>query len=195
MKTDEILNQVLAHIRLVRDDKEKLQKILDFILEEIYEEPDDEPLEIPDRFEKILKPIAQSIDAGFICFLNPKTLEIEEVPQELINDPYEFKMMTGSGLEDFQLKYKSWDEYYEFEPLESHESFRIMEAFAERQDDEKFKNQLIYALNNRKPFANFKWKVDNSKYRQDWFDFKQQWLEDRVRELIWIELNKLTDEE
>ena len=60
-------------------------------------------------------------------------------------------------------------------------AIRRMEAFAERlKGDEKLQNQLFRALNNRKPFANFKDIIDNSDYRQNWFDFKFRWLENSV---------------
>ncbi len=181
---DDILNEVLAYIRLVRDDKQKLKKILDFILEEIYEKPE-KVLEIPEKYEKLLHPIAQAIDCGLICYLNLDTLEIEELPSLLITDRADFETQCGEWEEEF--KHQHWENHMSFEPLGSRESFRIMEGFAAQQSDAKFQEQLFYALNNRKPFASFKWKVDNSPYRQDWFDFKQQWLEGHIREdLHWF---------
>jgi len=50
--------------------------------------------------------------------------------------------------------------------------------------------RLANALNNRKPFANFKFIIDNSEYRQDWFDFKQRYLERYVKELLALELQR-----
>jgi hypothetical protein len=49
---------------------------------------------------------------------------------------------------------------------------------------------LDYALNNRKPFANFKYHIDNSDYRQDWFDFKKHYLEAYVKELLAVRLEQ-----
>lgn len=187
MNAQQLLNKILPILHSVKDKEDKLRQILDFLNEEIYEEQEEEILQIPEEFEKLLKPIAGSIDAGMNCYLNPKSLEIEEVPALLVNDPHEYKMLTGFGTEDEELKHQNWDKCYVFEPLKSNESFRIMEAFAENMEDRKFREQLFYALNNRKPFANFKWKIDNSPYRQDWFDFKQKWLEGYVREeLYWF---------
>jgi len=150
--------------------------------------------EIPNRFYDLLPKIADGIDAGLIIYLNPETLEMEEIPKSLMDNPHEFKLVTGYGIEDEELKHEGWDEYYKFEPLESHESFKIMESFADNMVDEKFRDQLYYALNHRKPFANFKWKIDNSQFRQDWFDFKQQWLENHVKQIIFSEINKLPDD-
>ena len=82
-----------------------------------------------------------------------------------------------------------WDKYFEFSPPDSNEGFRIMEAFAERlKEDEKLQNRLIRALNNRKPFVNFNDIIHDSDYRQKWFDFKQQWLENFVAARLLEEL-------
>lgn len=191
---NEILSQVLAHIRLVAEDKQKLQKILDFILEEIYEEPEEEALEIPERFEKLLNPIAQSIDCGQIVYINLDTLQTEEVTPDM-EDPEEFELNYGDCDWATGPEFYKWENTIRFEPLDSHQSFEIMEAFAENMEDEKFREQLIYALNNRKPFANFKWKIDDSRYRQNWFDFKQERLENHVREIIWSKLNEISPED
>ncbi len=185
----DILAEVLGYIRQISDDKKKLQKILDFILEEIYEAPKEEQLKIPEDFKKLLKPIAESIDCGQIVYINLDTLQIEEVFPDMEN------------LEEFELNYSdcdwatepefyNWENTIRFEKPDSNESYKIMEAFAESMEDEKFREQLFYALNNRKPFANFKWEIDNSSYRQNWFDFKQRWLENYVKEKIWAELNE-----
>jgi hypothetical protein len=136
--------------------------------------------DIPERFKKVIPEIAQSIDAGFVCFLNPETMEIEEIRQRAIDDPEEYEAITGVILENEEYKHQDWDSVFEFEPLDSNESFRIMEAFTAKLSDKAIQNRLIYALNHRKPFANFKSIIDNSIFRQDWFNFKQHWLENML---------------
>ncbi len=129
--------------------------------------------------------------SGQIVYLNLDTMETEDVIPDM-EDPEDFEMNYGECDWAEEPKFYKWENTMRFEPLESHGSFRIMEAFAERMGDEDFQGELFDILNDRKPFANFKWRIDNSKYRQDWFDFKQQWLEGCVRETIWSELNKTT---
>jgi hypothetical protein len=46
MKVKKLLDQILPILHPVKDDEEKLQQILDFLLEVIYEEPD-QPVGIP----------------------------------------------------------------------------------------------------------------------------------------------------
>jgi len=186
MNKDKLLDEILQILRSVKDDETKLRKILTFLKDEIYEEPEAEP--IPDKYKEVVAKIAESIDAGQVCYLNPDTLEMEDIYKEFLVDPEEYEAMTGETYESLELKHEEWDKCCTFEPPESRISFRIMEEFAENMPDRKFQNQLINALNRRKPFANFKFLIDNSDYRQNWFDFKKQWLQEYVWELLQMEL-------
>ncbi|KAF5434849.1 hypothetical protein C5S36_04280 [Candidatus Methanophagaceae archaeon] len=129
---------------------------------------------------KIIKEIAENIDCGMVCFINTETLETENAPQTFIEDPEEFEMITGMTAEDMKLKYLEWENYITVNPLESYEAFKIMEYFVDTVADKILQNKLIDALNRKKPFAGFNSVVDNSDYRQKWFDFKQQQLEEHV---------------
>lgn len=190
MNAQKLMDEILPILYTVKEDAIKLQKILQFLQDEIYEEPEEnDEIEIPEKFEKIVSEIADNIDAGFVCFLNTDTLETEEIRKEWMYDPEEYEAMTGESFEtDF--KYPSWENCLTFEPLESHESFEIMRRFADNHTNVRFQNKLFNVLNNRKPFANFKFIIDTSEFRQDWFDFKKRRMEIHVKELLWIHLNK-----
>lgn len=191
MKAQKLLDQILPILYTVKEDPIKLQKILTFLEDEIYEEPEEpEEIEVPEKFLKAVSEIADSIDAGFICFLNLDTGETEDIPKEMLHDPEDFEDMTGESFESMNFKYPEWEHCMTFEPLESHESFKIMRKFTDSRKDLKFQNKLNDALNNRKPFANFKFIIDNSVHRQDWFDFKKKYLENYVKELLSMELEK-----
>ncbi|WP_394335066.1 UPF0158 family protein [Zunongwangia atlantica] len=43
-------------------------------------------------------------------------------------------------------------------------------------------NKLIQILQQRHPFRHFKHTVDHSEFRQDWFAFKQQFIEKLITE-------------
>jgi hypothetical protein len=129
---------------------------------------------------EVIKNIAQKIDMGMICFLNTDTTEVESVPSES-DDAYE-----DTDFEDFYQdvydKVNSWDHFVRIDPPESRQSFKIMEDFIENciPDSDMIKKRLWNAISKRKPFQNFKYIIDNSQYRQDWFDFKQISLENFV---------------
>ena len=147
--------------------------------------------ELPEKFAPIINQIAQSIDAGFICYLNPETLEMEDIPKSLMHDPNEFETTTGLAWKKEELKYESWDECYVFEPLNSDESFQVMEAFAEHAEDELLQEQFFYVLSRKKPFANFKEVIHSSGQSNNWFQFKMNWLENRVKQIIYNEIHKM----
>lgn len=195
MKAQKLLDEILPILYTVKEDPIKLQKILTFLEEEIYEEPEelDEP-ELPEKFTKVVSEIADSIDSGLVCFLNMDTGETEDIPKDMLHDPEDFEAMTGESFESMNFKYPEWENFMTFEPLESHESFKIMRNFTDSLKDRMLQNRLVNALDNRKPFANFKFIIDNSAHRQDWFDFKKQYLENYVKELLSLELDADSDD-
>lgn len=187
MKTDELLNQILPILHSVKEDEEKLQQILDFLLEEIYEEPDDE-VEIPEKYRELVSKIAEAIDCGMICFVDPATLEMEDVPKSVLEERFFTELDEEDEDDELDLKHKNWEKCISVEPPESGESFAIMKDFVQEIDDKNLKRQLINALQNRRPFANFKNLIENSKFRKQWFAFKQKELEKYVWENIEFEI-------
>jgi len=189
MKAAELLKEILLILHDVKEDEKKLQKILDYLQEDENDPEEEEPgWQLPEKYNAVVKDIAGSIDAGFVCFMNTDTLEIDEFPRELLSDSYLYKMNTGVSLDELNLKYTQWEKYISIEPPETNESFRIMEKYAEQLDNSEFRTKLVNALYNRKPFANFKRIVDNSTFRQDWFDFKNRQLQEYVKTMIALEI-------
>jgi len=189
MKTDKLLQEIMHIIHEVKDDEKELQRILDFLHEDMNNPLEDEQEEqLPEKYNAVVKDVAGSIDSGFVCFLNTDTLEIDEFPRELLSNSYLYTMNTGVSLDELNLKYTQWENYITIEPLEGNESFRIMEKYAEQLDNARLRAQLVNALYNPKPFANFKRIIDNSDYRQDWFDFKDNQLQDYVKTMIEINM-------
>jgi len=149
--------------------------------------------ELPEKFAPVINPIAQSIDAGFICYLNPETMEMKDFPKSLTDDPNEFETSTSYAVQEEELKFKSWNKCFFFKPPDSNESFQIMEAFAENTEDEILQEQLFYALSSKKPFANFKEAIHSSKQSDNWFFFKMNWLEEHVKQIIYDKIHKMPE--
>jgi hypothetical protein len=201
MNAQQLLNEILPILHSVKEDKEKLQKILDFLLEEIYEEPEEMEPEIPEKYRKLVHDVAENIDCGLVCFINPETLEVEEIPKGTIDGFSDFSINREIGDEDEdeegdeeKFLHDDWETYITIEQRESGESFKIMEKFVDEVNDKNLKNKLINALNNRKPFANFKNIVESSNYREEWFAFKQHQLEILVWDELEYELEKYENE-
>jgi hypothetical protein len=125
--------------------------------------------------QSIIRDIAQELNCGNECYYNPKTNEIIAIPDfSQISDEEEFKEIFREDLEKIKQKKK---DFIKIETLESYESFKIMERFIEQVNDQIFKLELQGTLLRKKPFQNFKHKIDQSDFRQSWFDFKQHELE------------------
>lgn len=132
--------------------------------------------------KEIISRIAQNIDMGMICFINTDTMEYDYIPGEGY-DAFDNNEREDLFREVFD-KINSWEHLIRIAPPESWQSFRIMEQFIENciPDNDTLKKRLWDALDRRKPFRNFKFIIDDSEYRQRWFDFKQSQLEQLVLE-------------
>jgi len=188
MNKNRLLDEILAILRTVMEDKQKLEKIHQFLVDEIYEVETLNEIEIPEKYQKIVKQIAESIDGGITCHLNPGTLEVIEIPKNLANEinykGYSDNDEEFSELDDDLKKLDKWEKDITFDPPSSDVSFGIMESFASSVTDTWFQDELLKTLGRSHPFANFKNIIDQSKYRQQWFDFKQKALEMFVFELL-----------
>ncbi|OAD44855.1 UPF0158 family protein [Polaribacter atrinae] len=125
--------------------------------------------------QNIIKEIAQELDCGNDCYYNPKTNELITIPNfgEMFDED-EFRESFGMELKKVK---KNKADFIKIEVLESFESFKIMERFITQIANEQFQAELEIILERKKPFQNFKNTIDNSDYRQNWFDFKQNELE------------------
>lgn len=126
--------------------------------------------------EKVINEIAELIDCGLICFLNPETLEIETILGESYYNDY-----SDMRNEVFS-KIDNWPQCIEIVPPESWEGFDIMEKFAlSLPETSNMRQKLLYALERERPFSHFKEIVETSEYRSLWFEFKHKQLMELVR--------------
>lgn len=130
---------------------------------------------------EIIKDIAGNLECGNNCWYHIPTGEVLWAP----NRDEAFDFDEEIWRETFEEIDSKLHESITFECLDTHKSFRIMEAFAENEVDDKIlRANLIIALANKKPFSHFKLIIDNSNYREAWFAFKNQWYIEYVeREL------------
>ncbi len=129
--------------------------------------------------EKHIKEIAELLDCGELCFFHKPTGTIEHYPDP--DNPY-------VELEEWQETLDKIDadseNYQRFEKMNSQQGFRVMESFANALADDSFRTKLLEQLSQHKPFSKFKFAIDNSDYRQNWFDFKEQANINWVREQL-----------
>ena len=122
-----------------------------------------------------VKRIAEELDSGFDCYYNSKSDDIIAIPSvSLFSDEEDLKEAFQTQLETIE---KHQTDFIKFEVLQSFQSFKIMEQFVQLITDQLLKAELEQILANKKPFQNFKYKIDHSEFRQNWFDFKRNALE------------------
>ncbi|QSE99353.1 hypothetical protein JR347_07955 [Fulvivirga lutea] len=119
--------------------------------------------------EEHIKEIAELLDCGHVCFFHEQTGTIEYYPNPDSEyfDPEPWQETIDRIDADL-------DNYLPFEKMDSRQGFQMMEDFAHSLTDTDFRERLFKLLSEGKPFSKFKWAIDNSEYRQDWFDFKKQ---------------------
>jgi|SRR5690554_7659502 len=133
----------------------------------------------------IVNEIAQNIDMGMDCYYRPKTKEVltlfsEDMLMEY-GDEEEYRTAFKDSLEKIE---GHEEDFIKVGPLEGLESFKMMEHFVAEVPDPAFQNKLSNVLERRKPFRNFKFLIDNSPFREDWFVFKQSELEKIVKNVL-----------
>ena len=99
------------------------------------------------------------------CFINMDTLEVDIHVGE---DAYSFDETEKTFTEAL----KNPAKFLALESVSTHESFRIMEDFIDTIKDRSLQAQLMNALERKRPFANFKYIIDNSPVRQQWLNFR-----------------------
>jgi len=120
---------------------------------------------------QILKQITEELDTGMVCYYHKVTGELEVYPHELSNPGFDEEFW-----EDVMEKVsENRDDYIEFEPMSSSESFRVMESFISKIDDIRIHNKFIDAISRKRPFAHFKDTLDYyPELREQWYVFKSE---------------------
>jgi hypothetical protein len=131
--------------------------------------------------EEQINELADNLDFGLRCFVHKDKKTIVTTP-DTINNPDSDSESWDEANEEIE---NNFDSYVEIEKMDSHELFRLMEKFIDMVDNAPLRDKLEEALRRPKPFANFKFDIDNSgSYRQKWFDFKKQqmieWVQGQV---------------
>jgi len=129
-----------------------------------------------------LKEIAENGSMGMLSFVHKITHEIEAYPD--INHIMDFDANDEIWQELTDKLDQNLGDYIRIRPMWSNESFKIMEDFVEFVDDKTLQNKLREALERRKPFHNFRFLIDNSGYRDDWFKFEMEEAKNFVRKQL-----------
>ena len=196
-----LFDRILRIIEEVQDDEQQMQQILDYLLSEVDLEKHKPINQLPEKYRPVVNEIAQYMDMGMICYLNRETIALSTIPLEMYYEvdhcksADEMKQKLDELYGWQSVEFLDWDNPIEFRPFPSDLSFDIMEEFTDNlPNDEKLRPKLINALQDRKPFANFGRIIDNSDLREEWFEFKREYLDNLVAEDLLMELENLKED-
>ncbi len=54
-----------------------------------------QPKKISEKYKDVVSKIADSLLAGLVCYFNPYTLEVEDIPEFMVHDTDEYELMKG----------------------------------------------------------------------------------------------------
>lgn len=188
---------IIEMITAIKDDENKLLRALHFIEDEIIEKKENKNEEaIVDEYKNVCAQIITGMEAGFISYINPETLEIEQVQSDTVYEPEEFEEQNDDILDEYQLDYMKWDDYITFEPLSELDLSTMMEDFIRQQPDKKFATKLEDALTIEESYDKFKALINASaEHKQAWENFKKNATENYVRNHLIEELKNRKGEE
>lgn len=132
--------------------------------------------------QKQVKEMAENIEVGHVIYINLETYEVKEIFDSDMS--FEEDSYWHNELETID---KEWGDYTTIEPMRSHDAYEVMVAFLEEIKDEQFKEELTKILKRKSPFANFKWEVEGSEYREQWFKFHSNSILEYVKRMLDLE--------
>jgi Uncharacterised protein family (UPF0158) len=213
MNYTQLFDAILSMVQTIKDNPVKLQKLHDFIVNEIYDEheqdeeydEDDGVSQVPEKYQAVVKEAAGWLASDMVCFINAETLELVTIPSGVMDEigweepeadeevEAEEKELRFDDYDVFRKDLKritaAWKEVIRIGQPESHESFLFMKRFTHNVSDARLQNVLVNALDRAKPFRNFNAIIHNSSAREAWFNFRQKCLEKYVFDEIRSELN------
>ncbi|HUZ57308.1 MAG TPA: hypothetical protein VMU83_00830 [Hanamia sp.] len=193
MNTNNLLDEILLMLRAFKDNRELLEKLHQYMLNELYKEDDaaTEAISIPERFASFVKDTADSLSAGLVCYINLATLEKIEIPQSVVDtiildeeDADDDAEEEDPFYEDLKRIDWDWEQTITINPPESHVSFSFMERFVGTLPESNLSKMLSEALSGRKPFLHFNHIIHQSLEREVWFAFRKKCLENYVAGIL-----------
>ncbi|WP_373513873.1 UPF0158 family protein [Persicitalea sp.] len=120
--------------------------------------------------DKQIKHIAEELQMGMKCYVHRESGKAISFPDPnrlmATDDEYWQEQITEIDAHP--------DDYQEIDPMSSHRSFEVMEEFAEELTPGAFRTRLLDVLGRAKPFRHFKYEIEGSEYREQWFAFRDQ---------------------
>ena len=128
--------------------------------------------------------IAQALDYGMICFVNPKTYEFEDVPHDFLCGMY-----RDDTWQEAINRVDQWGQYITIDRPCDTESVEIMRSFVNRYIPKGvLKEELNSVLNLRRPDQNFNSIVKKTDYRDKWVSYNRRQMMKHIRRKLYDQI-------
>lgn len=190
MDAQHLYKDILGMLTIIKDDEKKLLNVLTCVEDQIIgtEKQSRRRDEISPDYKDTILQIADSLYNGFICYLNPDTLEIEQVQRDTYLDNDDYSELNDDMLDEYDLNFMKWDSYIKFEPPGPNDLLRMMEKYVSQLKDSLVGFKLVCALDDIAPISSFMKAVNECKQEEDWTEFRQKETVNYVNDIL---MNKL----
>jgi len=196
MKPQDTYDEIVDKLSQMKENDERLDKINNFIEKQDVKQINRESNNDTDfDYESIISQISEAVYNGFVCYLNPETMEIEQVDGEADYEPLgaEYGEQNEDMIDEFGLSYTEWDNYIRFEPFGRDDTLNRMEDFLEQVDDTDIRSELEDIEDNDELFEQFPILLDKAGYTEEWENFKRNEIESYVRSQVMSSLSRTVD--
>lgn len=139
-----------------------------------------------DISNNLIDNIVDALDCDMVCFMNPDTCEVEDIPLDVLLGMYQ-DITSQEALR----RIDRWEKYITIEPLETPDMVKAMQTFInEHIPSGTLKKQLHEALSLRRPDKYFHAIVEDSGYRDKWAAYHRQHMMRHVKSKLRDQLKK-----
>lgn len=140
----------------------------------------------------LIKDIFQELEMGMRCAIHRESGKVLVLPSEEFMDHLDDLDEEESEWEKAKRTYdENEEDYYLLEPMDSHDSFKVMERFTTTVENPEHRAELERKLEGRKPFRAFK---DALFYMDDlindWYTFREESYLEYVRQNLEAEFRE-----
>lgn len=200
MKTEDKYEKLVEDLIPVLDSDEKITEALNRLDRQELEQLDQRnEYEIPAKYENIAEEITQAVYNGFICFLNPDTLEFEQASckgyYEFVGPEYDEQ--NEDIIDEQGLAYADWDSYIRFEPFNRNDLLNRIDIFVDQLHDENLKSQLENITDKQELIRQFRGIMERTGHLGAWNSYRRKEIENYVKTQLVSNLgvNTTTDDE
>lgn len=170
-----LYEDILGMLTIIKDDEKKLIEVLTCLENQILgTENRKKKNAISPEYRETIMQIATALENDFVCYLNPDTLEIEQLPRSTVFNMDDYEEQNDDMIDEFDMNYMKWDNYIKFEPPGPNELLIMMEKYVSQLKDSRIGSKLVTALDKINPVSSFIKVINASSQKEDWEEFRQQ---------------------